>query len=110
MEKRRCIAVANDDLRVTADQFVIDIRKQSDSAISAADEKNGFDTGIGDHLMQVFKPLFIRSGKIAVRGLNMLSELDTVAELLKISDAAMDLLRCLRCACRSDKGDGIAEV
>ena len=101
------IGVANKDLWMLANQFVIDMRQQRNAARTASGSPHGLDLRVGKHGVQIVQALCNRAGVAAAACQHMLAKFDFHSKIFKVAHGFVDAV-LLQIAARRDQAHDIA--
>ena len=102
------VAVADDDLRVLRDRFVVEPGQRAHRAVAAAQREDRLHVRVGEHRVEVRGALPVGSGQVLGAGVDVLALLDPVAERAQHVDRVADFLAVARGAGRRHQPDGHA--
>ena len=106
-EQPRGVAVADENLRIGADQLGVKMRQQVVAAVAAAGAQNGAHLGTREHLMQLADAPLHRAREVKILVENGRQVKRLVAEFAQTPATSLDRI-ALNCARRRNDADGIA--
>src|SRR3990172_7248307 len=86
------ITVTDDDFWSSADGRVVDQLKNPRGSVSASDSNYGLHRSIAQHLVEVFRPMFIGPGQIPMLVHDVAADLYAITESLEVPDTFVDFL------------------
>ena len=104
------VAETDENLRLGTDDCVIEQRKQTGGAVSAAKAKDGAHFSIGEHFHHVAGAVTIRAGKKSPAVADVGREFGFETQLFENGDGKVNGFRVGWSAGGCDNGDGVARI